>query len=100
MNQELLVKELEELAAQLGIKVRYEKGDFDGGYCILKDQKILMVNKRIFDNRKTSVLAQGIYEIGIENVFVKPAVRQYIEDEVARKKGEAGKNGITKEKIK
>lgn len=100
MNQELLLKELEELAAQLGIKVRYEKGDFDGGYCILKDQKILVVNKRIFDNRKTSVLAQGIYEIGVENVFVKPAVRQYIEDEVARKKGEAGKNRITKEKIK
>jgi murein endopeptidase len=100
MNQELLVKELEELAAQLGIKVRYEKGDFDGGYCILKDQKILVVNKRIFDNRKTSVLAQGIYEIGVENVFVKPAVRQYIEDEVARKKGEAGKNGIAKEKTK
>lgn len=100
MNQEILLKELEELAAQLGINVRYEKGDFDGGYCILKDQKILVVNKRIFDNRKTSVLAQGIYEIGIENVFVKPAVRQYIEDEVARKKGEAGKNRITKEKIK
>lgn len=86
MNQETLLNELEELAAQLGIKVRYEKGDFDGGYCILKDQKILVVNKRLFNNRKTSVLAQGIYEIGIENIYIKPAVRQFIEDEVARNK--------------
>lgn len=86
MNQETILKELEELAAQLGIKVRYEKGDFDGGFCILKDQKILIVNKKLFDSRKASVLAQGIYEIGIENIFVKPALRQYIEDEVARKK--------------
>ncbi len=100
MNQEILLKELEELAAQLGIKVRYEKGDFDGGFCILKTQKILVVNKKIFDNRKASVLAQGIYEIGLENVFLKPAVRQYIEDEVVRKQGEAEKNRIKKEKIK
>lgn len=84
-----LIKELEELATQLGIKIRYEKGNFEGGYCILKEQKILVVNKKLFDNRKTSVLAQGIAEIGIEDVFVKPIVRQYIEDEnvrIAKKK--------------
>ncbi|MDI6804464.1 MAG: hypothetical protein QME58_11575 [Bacteroidota bacterium] len=79
-----LIKELEELATQLGIKIRYEKGNFEGGYCILKEQKILVVNKKLFDNRKTSVLAQGIAEIGIDDVFVKPIVRQYIEDENVR----------------
>ncbi len=79
-----LIKELEELATQLGIKIRYEKGSFEGGYCILKEQKILVVNKKLFDNRKTSVLAQGIAEIGIDDVFVKPIVRQYIEDENVR----------------
>ncbi len=79
-----LIKELEDLAAQLGIKVRYEKGNFEGGYCILKEQKILVVNKKLFDNRKTSILAQGIAEIGIDNVYVKPVVRRYIEDENAR----------------
>ncbi|MDP2208200.1 MAG: hypothetical protein Q8K98_05410 [Bacteroidota bacterium] len=79
-----LIKELEDLATQLGIKIRYEKGNFEGGYCILKEQKILVVNKKLFDNRKTSVLAQGIAEIGIDDVFVKPIVRQYIEDENVR----------------
>lgn len=86
-----LIKELEELATQLGIKIRYEKGNFDGGYCILKEQKILVVNKKLFDNRKTSVLAQGIAEIGIDDVFVKPIVRQYIEDENVRIKKEKNK---------
>ncbi len=79
-----LIKELEDLATQLGIKIRYEKGNFEGGYCILKEQKILVVNKKLFDNRKTSVLAQGIAEIGIDDVFVKPIVRRYIEDENVR----------------
>lgn len=89
MNQETLLIELEELAVQLGIQVRYEKGDFDGGYCILKDKKTLVVNKRLFDNRKTSVLARGISEFGLENVYIKPAVRLFIEDELARSAKEA-----------
>jgi hypothetical protein len=91
MNHETLLKELEELATQLGIQVRYEKGDFDGGYCVLKDQKTLVVNKRLFDNRKTSVLAQGIAEFGLDDVYIKPAVRQFIEDELARAEKEARK---------
>jgi hypothetical protein len=91
MNYETLLKELEELATQLGIQVRYEKGDFDGGYCVLKDQKTLVVNKRLFDNRKTSVLAQGIAEFGLDSVYIKPAVRQFIEDELARAAKEARK---------
>lgn len=79
-----LIKELEGVALQLGIKIRYEKGDFNGGYCILKDQKVLVVNKKIFDRQKASVIARGIAEIGIDNLYIKPAVRQYIEDEVAK----------------
>jgi hypothetical protein len=89
MNYETLLKELEDLATQLGIQVRYEKGDFDGGYCILKEQKTLVVNKRLFDNRKTSVLAQGIAEFGLDEIEIKPAVRQFIDDELVRAAKEA-----------
>lgn len=84
MDYNKLIQELEFIAQQLGIKIRYEKGNFDGGFCILKDQKVLVVNKKLFDNRKSSILARGIAEIGIDNLYIKPAVRQYIEDEVAK----------------
>ncbi len=84
MKHEELVTELEQLAAQLGLAVRYEKGDFEGGYCILKTDKILLINKRLMPNKKTSVFALALSEIGLDNVFIKPAVREYIEDEVAR----------------
>ncbi|RCK75957.1 MAG: hypothetical protein IGBAC_1232 [Ignavibacteriae bacterium] len=91
MDYSVLLKELESLAQQLGIKIRYEKGNFDGGYCILKDQKILVINKKLFDSRKSSILARGIAEIGIDNLYIKPAIRQYIEDEVAKFSKGAGK---------
>jgi hypothetical protein len=84
MNFVQLLHDLEELSAQIGVQLRYEKGDFEGGYCILKSQKLLVVNKRLADQRKASSLAQGLAEYGIEATFVKPTLRQYIEDEVAK----------------
>ena len=84
MNYQQLLAELEELGQQLGIQIRYEKGDFDGGYCVLREKKMLVVNKRLHDARKASSLAQALAEYGIETTFVKPLLREYIEDEWAK----------------
>jgi hypothetical protein len=86
MKHEELIEEFHLLAAQLGITIRYEKGDFEGGYCILKDRKLLLINRKLLPNRKASVLAAALREIGLDNVFLKPALREYIEDEAARNK--------------
>lgn len=42
-NQFLL--KVEELIAESDYTLRYEKGNFKSGYCVLKDQKIMIVNK-------------------------------------------------------
>ena len=84
MKHEELIVELTDLAKQLGVTIRYDKGDFEGGYCILKDQKVLLVNKRMTPQRKASILAVALHEIGTDNMFLKPALREYIEDEVTR----------------
>ena len=84
MNYSQILTDLEELARQLGIHLRYEKGDFEGGYCVLKTQRILVVNKRLHDARKASSLAQALSEYGIETTFIKPNLREYIEDEAAK----------------
>ena len=84
MKQEELIEELEHLASQLGVAVRYEKGDFEGGYCMLKADRVLLINRRLMPGKKASVFALGLHEIGLDNVFIKPAVREFIEDEVVR----------------
>lgn len=84
MKNEEILAELHELAKQIGVTIRYEKGDFEGGYCILKDQGVLLVNKRLIPQRKSAILAIAINEIGLDNVYIKPALREYIEDEIAR----------------
>jgi hypothetical protein len=36
---------LEDVVAESDYTLRYEKGNFKSGYCVLKDQKIIIVNK-------------------------------------------------------
>ena len=84
MKHEILIQELQDVATQLGVTIRFERGDFEGGYCILREQKILLVNRRLFPAKKASVLAMAMHEIGLEDMYLKPAVREYIEDEIAK----------------
>jgi hypothetical protein len=84
MKHEDLIEELQTVAAQLNVIIRFERGDFEGGYCILRDKKLLLVNRRLIPSRKASVLATALQEIGLDDVYLKPAIRAYVEDEVAR----------------
>ena len=84
MTHEEILKELEQLADQSGIGIRYEKGDFEGGFCVLKAERIIVVNRKLAHQKRASVVAQGLAEVGIEEVYLKPVVREYIEDELAR----------------
>src|SRR3569832_968490 len=39
------LKKLEELFEEARYVVRFEKGNFNSGYCVLEDKKIVVVNK-------------------------------------------------------
>jgi hypothetical protein len=85
-NYEATTLELRELAEQIGYKVRYEKGDFDGGYCLLKAQKLIVINRKLDIRRKISILSRILFEIGIDDIYIKPALREVIEEEVIKNK--------------
>ena len=39
------LKKFEDLYDQIGYSIRFEKGNFHSGYCILQDRKIAVINK-------------------------------------------------------
>jgi hypothetical protein len=84
MTVEEFFPELESLAEEMGVRIRYEKGDFDGGYCILRDERIIVVNRRLNVSRKVSVISQGLNQLGLDTVYITPVVRLCIEDELAK----------------
>jgi hypothetical protein len=49
------LQKLEDLLEKIGYKVRYEKGNFNSGYCIVESNKIIVVNK--FYNVEGRVMA-------------------------------------------
>lgn len=96
MKEEELLLEIEQAAQDMGLRIRYEKGDFEGGYCILRDENIIVVNKKLAPIKKCSVIAQALGDFGIDDVYMKPIVRTYVEDEIVRAASLASKNVIRK----
>lgn len=83
MTQQQTYDELKLLAEQIGLTVRVEMGDFDGGLCTVHDRKVILINRRHFLSKRINVMARALNQIGLGDVFVKPALRETIEDEVA-----------------
>jgi hypothetical protein len=81
IDREALLEELRETCEHLGYSIRYEKGDFNGGHCILKEQRLLVVNRKFTVERKIITIAKALSELGVDAIFVKPAVRDLIETE-------------------
>ncbi|MBP7273967.1 MAG: hypothetical protein KA974_08995 [Saprospiraceae bacterium] len=60
------LKKLEELLQQLAYTVRYEKGNFQSGYCIVEHRKIVIVNKFFETEARINSLIDIISTIPIE----------------------------------
>jgi hypothetical protein len=84
----LILTELEEVVMRLGFKVRYEKGDFEGGYCMLRDSHLIVVNNRNEMEKRISIVCKCVKQIGVNDIYVKPNLREIIETESARPKAD------------
>ena len=79
-----LLAELEDVVQRLGYKLRYEKGNFEGGYCLLKESRLFVINSRNEAEKRVGIIARNLKEIGIDDIFVKPQIREVIEQENAK----------------
>lgn len=75
-----LLNDLKSLALQMGAKVRFEKGDFKGGYCILKENKVIVLNKISNLQRKVLTLAAALKELGLDDIYISPKLREFIDE--------------------
>lgn len=79
MKPQKLYEELSEIAKSLGYKIRKDIGNFKSNNCILKDEKIIILNKYSGIEGYNSIIAKAIYDSDYEGIFIKPIVREYIE---------------------
>ena len=57
---------LEDLIAESDYILRYEKGNFKSGYCLLKEQKIMIVNKFYTTEGKINTLLDILKIIALD----------------------------------
>lgn len=80
MKTAAILDELMVLAGNAGYKIIKDKGAFRGGACIVHEQKIILLNKRLPPESMVAVLARVVGGIS-DNIFLKPAIREVIERE-------------------
>ncbi|MGN6533547.1 MAG: hypothetical protein ACTHK0_17530 [Ginsengibacter sp.] len=82
-NQSTLNK-LEKILEEAGYIVRYERGSFQSGYCILEDKKVVVLNKFLIPEGRINTLMDLIPAL-IINYDLLTQDSQKLYDEVMAK---------------
>jgi len=71
---------MEDLIAESDYTLRYEKGNFKSGYCVLKDQKIIIVNKFYTMEGKINALYEILRSLTLDTSrFTEKSLKLYQE---------------------
>lgn len=81
MKAEKLLEELTGLATSLDYIVRREQGTFRGGACVVKEKRLILLNRSMPYEAAAVILARALCTLVPDDTFMKPAVRDIIERE-------------------
>jgi hypothetical protein len=71
---------LEAIPEQAGYILRYERGTFQSGYCILEDRKVVVLNKFLQTEGRINTLIDLIPQLDINtDVLTEEAKRMYMD---------------------
>jgi len=70
----------EDMIAESDYTLRYEKGNFKSGYCVLRDQKIIIVNKFYTTEGKINALLEILKNVDLDGTrFTEKSQKLYEE---------------------
>lgn len=82
MNEQNILEELLALLEANGVTIRNEPlGGSGGGLCTIKGQRIFFVDSQASSVVSATLCAETLLKVvDIEQIFVKPQIRQFIEN--------------------
>ena len=76
-NQHTL-KKLENILDDCGYIVRYERGSFQSGYCVLEDKKVVVLNKFLHAEGRINTLMEIIPSLNVNyDLLTKDSQKMY-----------------------
>jgi len=81
----LALMSMEDAAARAGLEIKYdnledEEMTIQSGMCVLKNRRLLLVDKRLGPPQRARVIARVLSRMDLENIYLPPMARQIIED--------------------
>ncbi|MFL2511080.1 MAG: hypothetical protein ACJ0RN_02145 [Candidatus Neomarinimicrobiota bacterium] len=74
-----LLEDFLSLGEKCDIKIIHDKGDFNGDNCLLFANNTIVINKHKPLDQRLHVLAKCFSQINLDNVYIKPILRDLIE---------------------
>lgn len=60
------LKKIEQLLEEARMRIRYEKGTFASGYCLLNDKQIAVINKFLNIEGRINALVEIVQQINVD----------------------------------
>ena len=79
---------IEKVVSESGYIIRYERGTFTSGYCILEQKKVIVLNKFLQLEGRINTLIDLIPQLGFDAGTLTPESRKVYDDVMARVKPE------------
>lgn len=84
MDEQERLEQLEELARNLGIEVRYEtfkgEGSFStGGLCKVHGKHLIIINTRAATGDRIKAIAGAVTRFDLSRVYLRPGLREFLE---------------------
>ena len=72
------LKKLEDVLTSSDFTVRYERGQFKSGYCLLRDKKIIIIN-RFYDTKgRIEAMIDLIQQVELKEESIPPESKQIL----------------------
>ena len=84
------LNKFEKILEEAGYIVRYERGSFQSGYCILEDKKVVVLNKFLQTEGRINTLIDLIPQVNINADLLTAESRKSYEEVISRQQENAG----------
>lgn len=71
------LKKLEQLYEEMNYRIRYEKGNFNSGYCMMEDKKIAVINKFLNVEGRINALIEILPSIKIQEEILSGEMQKW-----------------------
>jgi len=78
------LNKIQDVVEEAGYVIRYERGSFQSGFCILEDRKVVVLNKFLQLEGRINTLIDLIPQLKIEAETLTPESKKWFDDIMGR----------------